>query len=121
MAKSATPSFDYRQRSPGDTVSRFVELIWYARGRVPYRRERISPTGSSVGILVFGDPLCIGVDQPGVPPVTSSYGFVIGPHDGPVVNEPQGETYALGVVTTHAGWMPSGVWNSTGSRAGRCR
>lgn len=73
-----------------------VESVWYARGRIGYRRERIAPTGSSVGGVVLGDP----IRQNDFLAVT---GFLIGPHDRPIVNEPLGETFCLGVVTTPVG------------------
>ena len=34
-------------------------------------------------------------------------GFLIGPHDRPIVNEPQGETYCVGIVTTPVGCRPA--------------
>lgn len=70
--------------------------MWYARGRIGYRRERIAPTGSTVGGVVLGDP----IRQNDFEAVT---GFLIGPHDRPIVNEPLGETFCLGVVTTPVG------------------
>lgn len=39
-------------------------------------------------------------------PVVAAEGFLIGPHDGPVVNAPTGETYAMGVVLTPIGCRP---------------
>lgn len=33
----------------------------------------------------------------------AEHGFLIGPHDRPVINEPTGETFAVGVVTTPVG------------------
>lgn len=34
-------------------------------------------------------------------------GFLIGPHDRPIVNEPQGETFCVGIVTTPVGCRPA--------------
>ena len=73
-----------------------VESVWYARGQIPYRRERIAPTGSSVGGVVLGDPIRQN-------DFVATTGFLIGPHDRPIVNEPLGETFCLGVVTTPVG------------------
>jgi AraC-like DNA-binding protein len=98
--------FDYRVRQPQPPLSRYVESIWYARGTVPYARERIAPTGSTVAIIVFGDPLRITPDDGHGEPVLARDGVIIGPHDRPVVNEPLGETFALGVVTTSVGCAP---------------
>ena len=36
-------------------------------------------------------------------PLRAECGFLIGPHDRPVTNEPTGETFAVGIVTTPVG------------------
>lgn len=95
--------FDYRVRQPGPRLDRFVAGLWYARGTVPYRRERIAPTGSSVALLIFGDPIAQVPDNGAGVRVESDEGLLIGPHTGPILNEPLGETHAVGVVTTPVG------------------
>lgn len=101
---SATPfPFDFRARTPDRPLRRFVESIWYARGTVPYARERVAPTGSTVAILILGDPIVQTADDGRADPVRSDTGLLIGPHDGPIWNEPLGETFAVGVVTTPIG------------------
>lgn len=95
--------FDYRVRPPGAPLAPYVESIWYARGTVPYTRERIAPTGSTVAIIVLGDPLRVIPDDGAGEPLVAEEGVVIGPHDRPVINEPLGETFALGVVSTAVG------------------
>ena len=102
MAEAPVP-FDYRVRPPTPALERYVESIWYARGTVPYTRERIAPTGSTVAIVVLGDPLRVRPDDGVAEGLDADRGVVIGPHDRPVVNEPLGETYALGVVGTPVG------------------
>jgi AraC-like DNA-binding protein len=81
-----------------DVVGPHVESVWFARGRIGHRRELIAPTGSSVAGVVLGDP----IRQNDHLAVT---GFLIGPHDRPIVNEPTGETYCLGIVTTPVGCL----------------
>jgi AraC-like DNA-binding protein len=95
--------FDFRTRRPGPPLERYVESVWYARGTVPYARERIAPTGSTVAIIVLGDPLRMVPDDGAGKPVVAEDGVIIGPHDRPLINEPLGETFALGVVTTSVG------------------
>ena len=80
-----------------------MESIWYARGRAPYARERIAPTGSTVGIVVLGDALLQTPDNGAGTTLRSDRGVLLGPHDRPVVNEPLGETFAVGIVTTPVG------------------
>ena len=39
-------------------------------------------------------------------PLVAQRGYLIGPHDGPVLNEPTGQTHAVGIVTTPVGAGP---------------
>lgn len=82
-------------------LARFVESLWYARGRIDYQRERIAPTGATVAVVVLGDPIRL-VAGAG-PGYVARDGFLLGPHDGPVLNEPLGETHCVGVVATPVG------------------
>ena len=97
------PPFDFRLRSPAGELGRAVSSIWYARGTIPYRRERIAPTGSTVAVIVLGDPIVETAGGPHAEPFRAEEGFLIGPHDRPVTNEPTGETFAVGIVTTPVG------------------
>jgi AraC-like DNA-binding protein len=94
--------FEYETRTVGGQAGRFVELIWFARGRITGVSERIAPTGSTVAAVVLGDPIRL-TPGGGGPSLTTDQGFLIGPHDRPVVNEPQGETYCVGIVTRPVG------------------
>jgi AraC-like DNA-binding protein len=96
-------TFDYRTREPAAPLRSMVELLWYARGTIGYRRERIAPTGSTVALIVLGDPIIERADDGRGPEVRSDVGLLIGPHDRPIVNEPTGETHALGIVCTPVG------------------
>ncbi len=95
--------FDFSTVSFDGTLGRVVESIWYARGTVPYDRERIAPTGSTVAVFVLSDAIIETPDDGLGTPLRTDRGFLIGPHDRPVVNEPTGETYAVGIVTTAIG------------------
>jgi AraC-like DNA-binding protein len=95
--------FDYRVLVPGAPIDRFVESIWYARGTVPYTREKIAPTGSTVAVFVLGDPIMQTSNNGEAEPLIADRGFLIGPHDRPTVNEPTGETFAVGIVGTPIG------------------
>jgi AraC-like DNA-binding protein len=95
--------FDFRVRTPEGPLGRAVASAWYARGTVPYRRERVAPTGSTVVVIVLGEPIIETAGGPMAAPLRAERGFVIGPHDRPVTNEPTGETFAVGIVTTPVG------------------
>jgi AraC-like DNA-binding protein len=95
--------FDFRMRTPSGPLARTVASAWYARGTIPYRRERVAPTGSTVAVIVLGDPIIETAGGPRAVPLHAERGFLIGPHDRPVTNEPTGETFAVGIVTTPVG------------------
>ena len=95
--------FEFLTHRPSGDLRQFVETIWYARGRVPYQRERIAPTGSSVAVFVLGDPILETPDDGEGEGLKADRGFLLGPHARPVVNEPLGETFAVGIVTTPVG------------------
>jgi AraC-like DNA-binding protein len=95
--------FDFRMRTPDGPLGRAVASAWYARGTVPYRLERVAPTGSTVAVIVLGDPIIETAGGPRAVPLHAERGFLIGPHDWPVTNEPTGETFAVGIVTTAVG------------------
>lgn len=98
--------FDYLTRQPEGRLAPLVASIWYARGTVSYTRERIAPTGSTVAVFVLGDPILHTADDGAGPTLRADRGFLTGPHDRPAVNEPTGETFAVGVVTTPVGCQP---------------
>ncbi|MQA07872.1 MAG: helix-turn-helix domain-containing protein [Pseudonocardiaceae bacterium] len=95
--------FVFQTRSPDGVLGRFVESVFYARGRIEYRRERIAPTGSTVAGIVLGAPIRQTPDDGAGPMFEAGTGFLIGPHDRPIVNEPLAETYCVGIVTTPVG------------------
>lgn len=98
---SADAPFEVRSRRPEGRLGRSVESLVFARGRIPYARERIAPTGSTVAVFVFGDP--IRQTPHGGEGQAFDRGFLVGPHDRPAMNEPLGETHAVVVVTTPVG------------------
>jgi methylphosphotriester-DNA--protein-cysteine methyltransferase len=98
--------FEYIPREIGGEIGRFVEMIWFARGRIQGIRERIAPTGSTVAAVVLGDPI-VQTPEGANTALVADKGFLIGPHDRPIVNEPQGETYCIGIVTTPVGCRPA--------------
>jgi AraC-like DNA-binding protein len=99
--------FDFKSKPPTPQLGRYVESIWYARGTVPYAREKIAPTGSTVVVFVLGDPILETAADGEGESVLADRGFIIGPHDRPVVNEPTGETHAVGIVCTPIGAGPA--------------
>jgi AraC-like DNA-binding protein len=98
--------FEYVPRRVSGDTARFVELVWFARGHIAGVRERIAPTGSTVAAVVLGDPIRQSPVGEGTA-LVAERGFLIGPHDRPIVNEPHGETFCVGIVTTPVGCRPA--------------
>ena len=94
--------FRFASRRPAG-LERYVESVWYARGRIDYPDERIAPTGSVVAVVVLGDPIRETPADGTGESLVAETGFLLGPHDRPVVNEPLGETHCVGIVTTPVG------------------
>ena len=90
--------FDFRRHEPEGLLGRFVQSIWYARGTITYTREKIAPTGSTVAVFVLGDPIIHTANNGDGEPLRAMRGFIVGPHDRPVINEPTGETFAVGII-----------------------
>ncbi|WP_214401338.1 helix-turn-helix domain-containing protein [Pseudonocardia lacus] len=95
--------FEFELVRPGPPLAPYAESLWWARGQIPYRQERIAPTGSTVAVLVLGAPI-VQVPRNGTGErFVATHGWLAGPHDGPVVNAPTAETWAVGVVSTPVG------------------
>ena len=71
--------FEFTERRPAGRLGRYVESVWHARGQIPYAREKIAPTGSTVAGIVLGPP--IQQTPSGGPPFLAHTGFLIGPPD----------------------------------------
>jgi AraC-like DNA-binding protein len=80
-----------------------VESIWYANGTIGYERELIAPTGSTVAVVNLGVPIRQTTDAGSGPAFTAERGWLAGPHDRPILNQPLGRTHCVGIVTTPVG------------------
>lgn len=94
-------SFESHYCPPAEELRRFVETFWGAHGQLEATRELIAPTGSTVAAVILGPAIIQG--HPGGPPSTMHRGFLIGPHERPIINQPTGRTFAVGFVTTPVG------------------
>ncbi|MFC0678645.1 helix-turn-helix domain-containing protein [Lysobacter korlensis] len=90
-------------RRPGGPAGRFVEAVWWARGSLRVESERVAPTGSTVLGIVLGPPIEQTPRNGRGETHRGATGFLIGPHDEPIVNRPSGETWCVGIVTTPFG------------------
>jgi AraC-like DNA-binding protein len=95
--------FEFHTRRPGPPLEPFVEAVWFARGQITYARERIAPTGSTVAVIVLGSPI-LQIPRNGAGEAfLATEGWLAGPHEGPVINAPTAETFAVGIVATPVG------------------
>lgn len=91
-------SFDFLTHHPVTPLQPYVQTIWYARGQVPYRRERILPTGTIVLLINLGAPFRLTVGAgPGAVRVQAD-SWVCGLQSRFMVNQPLGETHMVGVT-----------------------
>lgn len=98
-------AFVFEQRAARGPLARWVESLWFARGRIAYAREHIAPTGAAVAVLNLGDPILHASDGPRASRLRGFDGWLSGPHDRPSLNEPLGETHCYGVVSTPVGCL----------------
>jgi AraC-like DNA-binding protein len=102
MASPSEP-FEYIERRPTGLLGIYVESIWFARGLIAWDSEFIAPTGSTVGAIVLGDPIRQWPLDTPEQVYRAERGFLIGAHDRPIVNRPEGRTFCVGVVATPVG------------------
>lgn len=95
--------FEFELRRPAPPLATYAESVWFARGRMPFRSERIAPTGSTVAVLVLGPPIVQIPDDGGGEPFVAERGWLAGPHDRPVVTAAVAQTHAVGIVATPVG------------------
>jgi hypothetical protein len=97
----AAVDFEFTQRRPTGRLGRYVESVWHARGQIPYVREKIAPTGSTVAGIVLGPP--IRQTPTGGPPFLATTGFLIGPHD-PAAGERADDAVVWSRLAADLGW-----------------
>lgn len=109
--------FVYVSRPPSAALEPYVSELWFARGTLGAPSERIAPTGAAVLGIVLGDPI-VQVPRNGEgESFRATSGFLIGPSDEAMVNDPAGETWAVGIVATPVGCAaafgvrPAGIRN----------
>lgn len=92
----AMRDFVFLQSRPKAPLSCHVESLWYARGTVPYRRERVLPNGRVVLLINLGDPLRQEGTETGN--FLGRETWISGLQSRYTINEPLGETHVAGVT-----------------------
>ena len=91
------PQFAFVAVTPDAPLRRYVERLWYARGRVTYGSEAILPDGNVSLMINFGDPFDVDIARSGTRRHTRD-AWVVGPQRGRLLNRPLGETHMIGVT-----------------------
>ena len=94
----STPAFHFVRRRPPAALTGFVDAIWCASGRVPYRAERILPNGKPVLIFNLGTPFRLTDGGDDVPPTIGRDAWLCGARARFLINEPLAETDVVGVT-----------------------
>ena len=97
-----TESFDFRLREPPGPIARWVQSIWYARGRAGYA-EQILPLNQMVLLINLGDPHRI---VSGTRTERMDTTWLVGQQTSLYSSEVLGETHAMGVVFEPDGAAP---------------
>ncbi len=92
------PPFNFLRRPPQAALAGFVDAIWCATGRVPYRAERILPNGKPVLIFNLGAPFRMTDGTCSAPPEIHRDAWLCGNRARFLVNEPLAETNVIGVT-----------------------
>ena len=91
--------FRFTERRPSGRLGRYVESVWHARGQIPYTREKIAPTGSTVAGIV---PDSLLLDLTGVTDLDDFSLFLEGYQNPSASNQ----TWLFGELE----WGPDVVW-----------
>lgn len=93
--EAATAAFEYLSRVANPPLDLVVESLFYSRGQIDYREERILPNGRMTVIWGLADPFEVSSGG-----ATHRLGeaWLIGPRTEYLVNRPLGVTHVLGAV-----------------------
>lgn len=94
----STPAFRFVRRRPPAALTGFVDAIWCASGRVPYRAERILPNGKPVLIFNLGAPFRLADGGSDATPMIGRDAWLCGARARFLINEPLAETDVVGVT-----------------------
>ena len=98
MDALAEQDFQFTARTPRPPLDRFVELLWYAKGQVPYAEERILPNGRPVLLINLGDAFELGSSRSRGNSETKQTAWLCGVQSAFLTNRPLGRTEMAGAT-----------------------
>ena len=102
MDALAEQDFHFAARPPRPPLDRFVELLWHAKGQVPYAEERILPNGRPVMLINLGDPFDLASGHPRGGSEIKRSAWLCGVQSTFLTNRPLGRTDMVGATLTPA-------------------
>lgn len=90
--------FLFTTREPGPELKDYVQQIFYARGRITYKYDKILPNGKVVLVINLGDPHKMGKDPEVENNPKCTLGWFSGTQITPVYNYPLNGTHVLGCL-----------------------
>lgn len=87
----------YRLYLPEAPLCYYVDCLWYANDRIPYRRERILPTGTIEIMLNFGAPFRVYDHHDASTFILNKDAWIAGLQTEYILNEPVAETHMMGI------------------------
>lgn len=91
---------------PRAPLNRYIDCLWAVNLIVPYRRERILPTGTVEWILNFGSPFHLIDHDDSQRYTVSRDSWLVGLHTQYLINEPVAESNLIGVRFKPGGTLP---------------
>jgi len=90
--------FQFIPFEPPEVLGRFLRRSFFARGRIPYRSDKILPNGLAVAIFNLGQPHRLGKSAAPEDNPAFAHSWLHGLQTTPLFNTPGGETHVLGLL-----------------------
>lgn len=90
--------FRFVEFPPPAALAPVLRRSFFARGRIPYRADRIMPNGLAVAVFNLGRPHRVGKSETPERNPRFRHSWLHGVQTTPIFNLPEGETHVLGLL-----------------------
>lgn len=90
--------FEFIPFDPPSTLRPVLRQTFFARGRIPYRSDKILPNGLVVAIFNLGRPHRVGKSDVAEENPSFSHSWLHGVQTSPVFNTPTADTHVVGLL-----------------------